>query len=111
MPAAFAMLEALPTDAAVAAILVTPHGPNSRPGPTAATDTTTIWIDERQLSDAVGAFGVQPGTAAYVNGERRLVQQTVELLIGAGIQRDLIASKAYWRRDQPNAAHGEPLQD
>jgi NADPH-dependent ferric siderophore reductase len=111
MPAAFAMIEALPSDAAVAAILVTPHGANSRPAPTTVIGTTTMWIDEHHLSDAVASFGIKPGTAAYVNGERRLVQQAVELLIGAGTQRDDIASKAYWRRDQPNAAHGEPLQD
>ncbi len=111
MPAAFAMLEALPADAAATAILVTPHGPNSRPGPITAADTTAAWIDDHQLPDAVAALDVKPGTAAYVNAERRLVQRAVELLVGAGIQRDRIASKAYWRDDQPNAAHGEPLQD
>ena len=28
-----------------------------------------------------------------------------------GFHRDAITTKAYWRRDQPNAAHGEPAKD
>ncbi len=49
------------------------------------------------------------GTAAYVFGERHLVRTAEELLIADGLDRDAIASKTYWRRDQPNASHGEPL--
>jgi NADPH-dependent ferric siderophore reductase len=48
------------------------------------------------------------GTAAYLFGERQLVRTAEELLIAGGLERDAIASKAYWRRDQPNASHGEP---
>jgi NADPH-dependent ferric siderophore reductase len=49
--------------------------------------------------------------AAYVNGERQLVLRTVDLLVSAGVGRDAVASKAYWRDDQPNAANGEPVRN
>jgi len=48
------------------------------------------------------------GTAAYLFGERHLLRTAEELLIAGGLDRDDMASKAYWRRDQPNASHGEP---
>ena len=48
------------------------------------------------------------GTAAYLFGERDLVRTAEELLVTGGLDRDAVASKAYWRRDQPNADHGEP---
>jgi NADPH-dependent ferric siderophore reductase len=48
------------------------------------------------------------GTAAYIFGERHLVRTAEELLVAGGVDRDAMASKAYWRRDQPNACHGEP---
>jgi len=54
--------------------------------------------------------GLHPaaGTAAYLLGERHLVRTAQELLVAGGVDRDAVASKAYWRRDQPNASHGEP---
>jgi NADPH-dependent ferric siderophore reductase len=48
------------------------------------------------------------GTAAYLFGERQLVRTAEELLVAGGLDRDAVVSKAYWRRDQPNASHGEP---
>ena len=48
------------------------------------------------------------GTAAYLFGERHLVRTTEELLVAGGLDRDAEAFKPYWRRDQPNASHGEP---
>jgi hypothetical protein len=36
------------------------------------------------------------------------VRTAEELLVAGGLDRDAVASKAYWRRDQPNASHGEP---
>ncbi len=48
------------------------------------------------------------GTAAYLFGERHLVRTAKEHLVTAGLDRDAMASKAYWRTDQPNASHGEP---
>jgi NADPH-dependent ferric siderophore reductase len=48
------------------------------------------------------------GTAAYLFGDRHLVRSAEELLVAGGLDREAVASKAYWRRDQPNASHGEP---
>ena len=48
------------------------------------------------------------GTTAYLFGERHLVRTAEDLLVVGGLDRDSMASKAYWRRDQPNASHGEP---
>jgi NADPH-dependent ferric siderophore reductase len=50
-------------------------------------------------------------TAAYVHGERRLVRHAVELLVARGVVAGAIASKAYWRHDQANKAHGEPAKE
>ena len=111
MPAAFAMLEALPPGATAAAILVTPHGAGSRPGPLVPFGTKIIWIGEAEAPEAIAGMAPQSGSAVYVNGERGLVLRAVEILTTSGTPREDIASKAYWRRDRPNAAHGEPAGD
>jgi NADPH-dependent ferric siderophore reductase len=109
MPAAFVMLEALPADTPATAILVTNHGAKSRPAPTGASPTSLVWLDRAEMLDAMLSH-LQPaaGTAAYLFGERHLVRTAEELLVAGGFDRDAVASKAYWRRDQPNASHGEP---
>ena len=109
MPAAFAMLEALPRDTSATAVLVTPRGPTSRPGPNSQAKTRLLWMHEADVPDVIAGWPLKPGTAAYVNGERSLVLRTVDLLLDAGLNRYQLAAKAYWRRDQPNAPHGEPL--
>ena len=111
MPAAFAMLEALAPESRATAVLVTTHGPESRPGPRSVADTGLFWIEEADVRDLLESIDLPGGTAAYVNGERSLVRRSVEVLMAAGVARDAIASKAYWRGDQPNAAHGEPRHD
>ena len=111
MPAAFAMLEALPPHASAAAVLVTPHGPLSRPGPNGVADMRQLWVTDAQLPEVIAGLDLEPPVASYVNGERHLVLRAVELLRSAALDQATIASKAYWRRDQPNAAHGEPSHD
>ena len=103
MPAAFAMLEALPHDTPAAALLVTPYGPDSRPGPASAASLT--WLEERQL---LAALEPAPDTAVYVLGELGLVRRVRTLLAERAFPLDLLAAKAYWRRDQSNAENGEP---
>ena len=105
MPAVFALLDALPPGTAATAVLVTPHGAGSRPAPAPDPMTSIVWADEDRLPEVLG--GLSPGARAYVFGERGLVGRAVELLGGPDPER--IAAKAYWRRDQANAAHGEPL--
>ena len=103
MPAAFAMLEALSAKASAAALLVTPYGADSRPGPDSA--ATLTWLDEPALADALEPA---PDAAVYVLGELGLVRRVRELLAQRSFSEELVASKAYWRRDQSNAENGEP---
>ena len=108
MPAAFALLEALPADTPATALLVTSHGAKSRPAPAGAPATSLVWLDQAEMLEMLSDLHPAAGTAAYLFGERHLVRTAEELLIAGGLDRDAMASKAYWRRDQPNASHGEP---
>jgi NADPH-dependent ferric siderophore reductase len=101
MPAAFAMMEALPPGAPASAVLVTAHGAGSRPGP--ATGHALTWVERLPAR-------LPSADAAYALGELGLVRATTQLLIAAGMPRESIATKAYWRADQANAANGEPEQ-
>jgi NADPH-dependent ferric siderophore reductase len=103
MPAAFAMLEALPPQAPAAALLVTPRGAGSRPGPHSAAALT--WLEEPALAEALD---LPSGAAVYALGELGLVRRVKELLAQRSFPEGLLSAKAYWRRDQPNAEHGEP---
>jgi NADPH-dependent ferric siderophore reductase len=108
MPAAFALLESLPADTPATALLVTGHGAKSRPAPAGAPTTSLVWLDQAETLEMLSDERPTVGAAAYLFGERHLVRTAEELLIAGGFDRDAIASKAYWRRDQPNASHGEP---
>jgi NADPH-dependent ferric siderophore reductase len=108
MPAAFAMLEALPAGTPATALLMTPHGAKSRLAPAGEPATSLVWLDQAEMLEKLSDVHPTAGTAAYLFGERQLVRTAEELLIAGGLERDAIASKAYWRRDQPNASHGEP---
>ena len=108
MPAAFVMLEALPADTPATALLVARHGAKSRPTPTGAPATSLVWLDRTEMPGVLNGIHAAAGTAAYLFGERHLVRTAEELLLAGGLDRDVVATKAYWRRDQPNAGHGEP---
>jgi NADPH-dependent ferric siderophore reductase len=108
MPAAFVMLEALPADTPATALLVTSHGAKSRPASADAPATSLVWLDRAEMLEMLSDLHPAAGTAAYLFGERHLVRTAGELLVAGGLDRDAVASKAYWRRDQPNASHGEP---
>jgi NADPH-dependent ferric siderophore reductase len=111
MPAAFALLEALPADTPATALLVTSHGAKSRPATAGAPATSLVWLDQAEMLEKLSDLRPAAGTAAYLFGERDLVRTAEQLLVAAGLDRDAVASKAYWRRDQPNASHGEPSYD
>ena len=104
VPAAMAMLEGLPAGASGTAVCVTDDG-----APTCPADGDVQWLNAGELAGALAATPLPDGTVAYVNGERALVRDAVAVLQGRGLER--IASKAYWRRDRANAAHGEPPHD
>jgi NADPH-dependent ferric siderophore reductase len=108
MAAAFVMLEALPADTPATAILVTSHGAKSRPASANTPATSLAWLDRIETFDMLPDLHPPAGTSAYLLGERHLIRTTEGLLVAGGLDRDAVASKAYWRRDQPNASHGEP---
>jgi NADPH-dependent ferric siderophore reductase len=108
MPAAFAMLESLPAVTPAIALLVTGHGAKSRPVTAVAPATSLVWLDPTEMVDMLSDLHPRTDIAAYLFGERHLVRKAEELLVEGGLDRDAVASKAYWRRDQPNATHGEP---
>lgn len=108
IPAAFVMLEALPADTPATALLVPSHGAKSRPAPAGTLATSLVWLDRAEMLEMLSDLHPAAGTAAYLFGERHLVRTAGELLVAGGLDRDAVASKAYWRRDQPNASHGEP---
>ena len=62
------------------------------------------------IDDAIAELRVEADTVAYVNGERHLVGDAIEQLVGVGVLQDRISSKSYWHRDQPNADRGEPAK-
>lgn len=111
MPATFAMLEALPADASAVALLVTPHGPLSRPSPNPAAHVRHLWIDHTELGMTITQLDLTSSMAGYVNGEHHFVRGASELLAQGGMDEAAISTKSYWRRDQPNAPHGEPARD
>ena len=76
--------------------------------PPGASATT---IDLVESLDGLDDVPLPTGTAAYVNGERSLVRRAVDVLAARGVPADMIASKAYWRRDEANKPHGEPSKD
>ena len=105
------MIEALPRGATATAILVVDDVPSSPEAVTAEASSNVIWVLGNDVVETLRSVTIPDGSAAYVNGERVLVRNTVQLLIDRGIDADAIASKPYWRRDQPNAPHGEPAKD
>jgi Siderophore-interacting protein len=95
---------ALPADTAATALLVTSHGAKSRPAPAGAPATSLLWLDRSEMLEMLSDLHPATGTAAYLFGERHVVRTAEELLVAGGLDRDAIASKPYWRRDQPTAS-------
>lgn len=108
MPAAFALLEALRAETPATAFLVTTHGAKSRPATAVAPAISLVWFSQSEILGMLSDLHPAADTAVYLFGERHLVGNAEEVLVAGGLDRDAVTSKAYWRRDQPNANHGEP---
>lgn len=108
MPAAFAVLDALPAHMSAVALLVTSHGAKSRPTVAGGHGTSLLWLDHEGIVDELNDLYLPADTAVYLFGERQLVRLSEEILVEDGIDRDAVTSKSYRRRDQPNASHEEP---
>jgi NADPH-dependent ferric siderophore reductase len=114
VPAAYAMLEGLPSGARAVVAFAVGSSVDERPltpAITAAVDGPT-WVHRgagRTLPDLVAGIDLPGGVGqAYVGGEARLVREIRRMLVDRGLDDDRIAHKAYWRADGANARHGEP---
>jgi NADPH-dependent ferric siderophore reductase len=68
--------------------------------------------DPAPLTDALRALELPAGPGhAYLSAEASVVRGLRQQLVERGLVHDDVALKAYWRHDQANAAHGEPLRD
>ena len=117
LPAAFAMMEALPAGTPARAYLEV-DGPEERQ-PFAFTDTnkTVSWRYQSDRSQqppgglvaAVSAAERSPdGGHAYLAGEVALVSALKAELLNRGWAAEQMSAKAYWNRGRANAGHGEP---
>jgi len=110
VPFTLAMIEALPSGREATALLA-PDEPLTPDAPESAATLQVSRVGAGELVDQLRSMPLPEGTVAYINGERTLVRHAVNQLTDRGLPADAIASKAYWRRDQANAAHGEPARD
>lgn len=108
--ATFAMVEALPAGVRATVVLATEGDPPVEP-PVTAAELELAWVPDAAVVDRLRTVDLVDGTVAYVNGERSLVRRAAAVLAERGLRGDAVSTKAYWRRDQPNAAHGEPAKD
>jgi hypothetical protein len=104
MPAAFALLEALPADKPATAVLVTSHGAKSRPAPAGAPATSLVWLDLAEMLEMLSDLHPAAGTAAYLFGERHLIRTAEELLVAGGLDHDAVASKPTGEATSPTPA-------
>jgi NADPH-dependent ferric siderophore reductase len=111
MAFAFAMVEALPAGVTATLLLTSEAEPPDVAGPQSAADVELSWSEQSDVIDRLRSLALPDGTVVYLNGERTLVRQAADLLATRGLVPDSIEVKPYWRRDQPNAAHGEPSKD
>jgi NADPH-dependent ferric siderophore reductase len=118
-PATAAMVEAL-DPGEVAIVLAEAAGPEEHQPLDCRADLRLIWCDRDErapgdpapLTEALRALELPSGPGhAYLSAEAGVVRGLRQLLTERGLTHDEVALKAYWRRDQPNAAHGEPLRD
>ncbi len=119
VPAAFAMLEALPAETPALAVLEAEDASEERPV-VAGPRMRVTWVhrggrppgDAGALVDAVRDAALPDGRVhAYVGAELRAAGDVADALRARGLNADDISAKAYWRRGHANAGHGEPPKD
>ncbi len=119
VPAAFAMLEALPAGALAWAFLEV-AGPEEEQPFSVSANLRLTWVHRGEIPTgnpaaliaAIETAGL-PTTSghAYIGAELRVAGALRRALEGRGMESELISSKAYWGRGRANAGHGEPNRD
>lgn len=116
LPAASAMIEALPPDAVVTA-LVEVDGDADHLAPEGGPPGLELrWLhrtrpagEDPVTAEAVAALPLRAGRGhAYVFGELHRVAATRRVLLDRGMDAADVDHKAYWRLGVANASHGEP---
>jgi len=114
VPAAFAMMEALPPEIAAFGTFAMDSADERQPLDASGARRTLAWqyggdpshllvtLDRAQLPEGRGH--------AYLAGEVALVSALKHDLLERGWTADQISAKAYWNRGRANAGHGEPEQ-
>lgn len=118
-PATATMVEAL-EPGEVAIVLAETAGPEEHQPLESPAEVRVVWCDRGDrdpgdpgpLTDALRALELPSGPGhAYLAAEAAVVRGLRQLLTARGLAHDDVSLKAYWRRDQANAAHGEPLRE
>jgi NADPH-dependent ferric siderophore reductase len=115
VPGALAMLEALPGDVPVVALLQV-DGPEERQAVGGDRTQQITWHYEVSapkrdtgLAVVLAGASLPPGRGhAYLAGEVALVTALKATLVSRGWAAEDISAKAYWNRGRANAGHGEP---
>jgi NADPH-dependent ferric siderophore reductase len=107
LPVTAAMLGALAPGAQGVAIIAS----EDEPPPATPDEEAITWVGPADVAHTLAAVELFDDTVAYLNGERSLVREAADVLTNRGLSPEAIKTKAYWRRDQANATHGEPGRD
>jgi NADPH-dependent ferric siderophore reductase len=118
VPAAFAMIEALPREALAQALFLVDDPEECVPFKAGGQQPSLHWrfstdmgAVEGTLIAAIDQAQLQGGRGhAYLAGEVGLVSSLKAALLERGWPIDRISAKAYWNRGRANAGHGEPEQ-
>jgi NADPH-dependent ferric siderophore reductase len=118
VPAAFAMMEALPLAVPAFGIFLVDDANERQPLVVDGDGRTLHWRYQSAERDPSAALAAAIGELelpdapghAYLAGEVSLVSFLKASLVGRGWRGDQISAKAYWNRGRANAGHGEPMQ-
>jgi NADPH-dependent ferric siderophore reductase len=118
VPAALAMMEALPKEVAARAFLQVDDEAERQPADIAGDKRATWQYGPDMSPEATDGLTVALSKAAlpagrghaYLAGEVSLVLALKAALLERGLNPDQISAKAHWNRGRPNADRGEPEQ-
>jgi NADPH-dependent ferric siderophore reductase len=118
VPAAFAMMEALPVAVPAAGFFLVDDAKERQQLDFDGDRRTLQWRYQSAEPDPAEALATAIGDIklpdapghAYLAGEVSLVSSLKVALLGRGWNGDQISAKAYWNRGRANAGHGEPVQ-
>jgi len=119
LPGMSIMAEALPSETPASLVIELPeHAGGHDPQLGEDQQVTIRWIERGDAAPGEPARLVAvaeeipfpPGRGhAYVAGEMKVVRSVAAALAARGLDGSAVDAKAYWRRGDANAPHGEPL--